>query len=52
MQTVREALHKTGKIDIELFCAAQSEISPRFCIGEAESGAFQSTFENAFFPAA
>jgi phosphoribosyl 1,2-cyclic phosphodiesterase len=52
MQTVREALHKTGKIDIELFCAAQSEISPRFCIGETESGAFQSTFENAFFPAA
>ena len=52
LQTVREALSKCGKIDIELFCATQSDISPRFCIGETELGAFQPTFENAFFPAA
>src|SRR5437773_5592600 len=52
LQTVREALSKCGKIDIELFCATQSDISPRFCIGETEVGAFQPTFENAFFPAA
>ena len=52
MRTVREALHKIGKIDIELFCASQSAVSPRFRIGETEVGAFQSTFENAFFPAA
>src|SRR5881392_2368209 len=52
LQTVREALSKRGKIDIELFCATQSDISPRFCIGETELGAFQPTFENAFFPAA
>ena len=52
MRTVREALHKIGKTDIELFCASQSAVSPRFRIGETEVGAFQSTFENAFFPAA
>jgi len=52
LQTVRDALSKSGKIDIELFCAAQSEISPRFRIGETELGPFQPTFENAFFPAA
>lgn len=52
LQTVRNALSKSGKIDIELFCATQSEISPRFQIGETMAGAFQSTFENAFFPAA
>jgi len=52
MRTVRETLHKIGKTDIELFCASQSAVSPRFRIGETEVGAFQSTFENAFFPAA
>jgi phosphoribosyl 1,2-cyclic phosphodiesterase len=52
LNTVRNALNKSGKIDIELFCASQSAVSPRFCIGETEVGAFQSTFENAFFPAA
>ena len=52
LQTVRDALNKAGKIDTELFCAAQSEVSPRFRIGETQLGALQSTFENAFFPAA
>ena len=52
LQTIRNALNKSGKIDIELFCATQSVVSPRFHIGETEAGAFQSTFENAFFPAA
>jgi phosphoribosyl 1,2-cyclic phosphodiesterase len=52
LQTVRDALSKSGKIDIELFCATQSDISPRFRIGETDLGEFQSTFENAFFPAA
>jgi len=52
LQTVRNSLNKSGKIEIELFCATQSEVSPRFCIGETELGAFQPTFENAFFPAA
>lgn len=52
LRTVRDVLTKIGKIDIELFCATQSEVSPRFQIGETEVGAFQSTFENTFFPAA
>jgi phosphoribosyl 1,2-cyclic phosphodiesterase len=52
LQTVRNVLNKIGKIDIELFCASQSEVSPGFRIGETAVGAFQSTFENAFFPAA
>jgi len=52
LQTVRNALTKVSKINIELFCASQSDVSPRFRIGETAAGAFQSTFENAFFPAA
>jgi phosphoribosyl 1,2-cyclic phosphodiesterase len=52
LQTVRSALNKSGKTDIELFCATQSEISPRFQVGETICGPFQPTFENAFFPAA
>src|SRR5438270_357325 len=52
LQTVRNALDKSGKIEIELFCATQSEVSPRFQIGETVGGHFQPTFENAFFPAA
>src|SRR5256886_8717440 len=50
MRTVRDALNKSGKIDIEVFCATQSDISPKFCIGQTQVGVFQSTFENAFFP--
>jgi phosphoribosyl 1,2-cyclic phosphodiesterase len=52
LQAVRNALTKCGKIDIELFCATQSEISPTFQIGETIRGHFQPTFDNAFFPAA
>jgi hypothetical protein len=49
---VRASLAKCGKIDMELYCAAQSQISPRFRIGETTPGPFQSTFENAFFQTA
>ena len=52
LQTVGNALAKSGKLDIDLFCATQSEISPRFRIGETVREHFQPTFENAFFPAA
>ncbi len=45
---VRAALKKCGRIDMEVYCATQSEISSRFCIGETEPGAFQPTFEAAF----
>jgi len=49
---VRASLAKCGKIDLELYCAMQSEISPRFRIGETKPGPFQPTFENAFFQTA
>ena len=50
--TVSESLRKSGKIDIELHCATQFELSPRFRIGETMRGPFQPTFENAFFQTA
>jgi hypothetical protein len=49
---VRALLAKCGKIDMEVHCASQSEISPRFRIGETAPGPFQPTFENGFFQAA
>ena len=52
LRTVSESLAKCGKIDIELHCATQFDLSPRFRIGETKRGAFQPTFEAAFFPAA
>lgn len=50
--TVRAMFGKCGKIDMDIFCAAQSEISPRFCIGETSTRAFQPTFESVFFQTA
>jgi phosphoribosyl 1,2-cyclic phosphodiesterase len=47
--TVRAELEKCGRRDIEIFCAAQMEISPRFAIGATRGGTFQPTFENLFF---
>jgi phosphoribosyl 1,2-cyclic phosphodiesterase len=52
LSTVRASLAKCGRTDIEVHCATQSEISPRFRIGETTPGPFQSTFENAFFQTA
>ena len=52
LRTVAESLRKAGRIEIELHCATQLELSPRFWIGETQSGAFQPTFENAFFQTA
>ena len=49
---IRALLEKAGKIDIEVFCASQGAISPRFRIGETNSRAFQPTFENIFFQTA
>jgi hypothetical protein len=46
---VRGLLEKCGKIDMEIYCATQSQISPRFRIGETKPGPFQPTFENVFF---
>jgi phosphoribosyl 1,2-cyclic phosphodiesterase len=46
---IRGLLEKCGRSDMELCCATQSEVSPRFWIGETERGPFQPTFESAFF---
>ncbi len=47
--TVRAELEKCGRSDIEIFCAAQGEISPRFAIGATRGGAFQPTFDDLLF---
>lgn len=49
LNAVRASLAKFGRTEMEVFCASQTEISPRFCIGETEPGPFQPTFENGFF---
>jgi phosphoribosyl 1,2-cyclic phosphodiesterase len=51
LSAVRASLAKCGKIDMEIHIATQSDISPRFRIGETKRGPFQPTFENALFQA-
>ncbi|HEY1582204.1 MAG TPA: MBL fold metallo-hydrolase [Chthoniobacterales bacterium] len=46
---VQAELEKIGRRDIEIFCAAQGEISPCFAIGATRGGAFQPTFEGLLF---
>jgi phosphoribosyl 1,2-cyclic phosphodiesterase len=46
---IRALLARCGKIDMEIYCASQSELSPRFRIGETQDGPFQPTFESVFF---
>jgi hypothetical protein len=52
LSTVRALLGKCGRMEVEIHCATQFEITPRFRIGETERGTFQPTFENAFFQTA
>ena len=49
LNAVRASLAKFGRTEMEVFCASQTEVSPRFCIGETKPGPFQPTFENGFF---
>ena len=49
---VHALLAKCGRQGVEVFCADQREISPRFRIGETIVGAFQPTFDDLFFPSA
>jgi phosphoribosyl 1,2-cyclic phosphodiesterase len=49
---VQSLLVSRGRGHVEVFCADQREISPRFRIGETAAGAFQPTFEELFFPSA
>lgn len=46
---IRALLQKTGRDNLEIFCASQTQISPRFQIGQTRSGVFQPTFESVFF---
>jgi phosphoribosyl 1,2-cyclic phosphodiesterase len=51
-ETVRAELEKCGRRDVEIFCAAQAEISPRFAIGVTRGGAYQPSFDGLFFETA
>ncbi len=50
--TIQATLEKSGRRDVEVFCAAQGEISARFPIGETRGGAFQPTFDSMLFETA
>jgi phosphoribosyl 1,2-cyclic phosphodiesterase len=52
LNTIRASLEKCERTDVQMYCATQLEISPRFQIGDTDPGAFQATFENAFFQVA
>src|SRR3954452_15123041 len=45
-------LARFGRSEVEVFCADQRELSPRFRIGETKGGAFQPTFDHIFFETA
>jgi hypothetical protein len=49
LETVRASLAKCSRMDVEIHCATQFEITSQFRIGETEPGPFQPTFEHAFF---
>jgi phosphoribosyl 1,2-cyclic phosphodiesterase len=46
---VRTMCEKAGRSEIELYCASQNQVSPRFRIGETDSVAFQPTLDDMFF---
>jgi hypothetical protein len=46
---VRTTCQNMGKGDIEVFCASQTEVSPRFTIGETKSRNFQPTLDDILF---
>ena len=52
LQVVRSSLARHGRMDVEVHCATQFEVTQQFRLGESEPGPFQSTFENAFFQSA
>jgi phosphoribosyl 1,2-cyclic phosphodiesterase len=46
---IRAMLAQRGRSEIEVHCAAQSQISLRFTIGQTKGRAFQPTFDSIFF---
>src|ERR1700746_2304015 len=49
---VRSQMERVARADLEIFCALQNAISPRFHIGETSRGDFQPSFESALFSTA
>jgi len=49
---MKALLEKCGVTEMEVFCAGQAEVSPRFKIGETSAAAFQPTFDDLSFSAA
>ncbi len=49
---IQSLLARSGRTDIEVYCAGQAEISPRFCIGTTATVAFQPTFDSLLFQTA
>jgi phosphoribosyl 1,2-cyclic phosphodiesterase len=49
--TVRAQLIKFGRPEVEVHCAVQNEIGPRFTIGQTATRAFQPTFDEFLFGA-
>jgi hypothetical protein len=45
-------MERVARADLEIFCALQNAISPRFHIGETSREDFQPTFESALFSTA
>jgi len=46
---VRTICQKVGNHKLEVFCASQGEISPKFQIGETRSRTFQPTLDDILF---
>jgi hypothetical protein len=51
-EAVQVQLRKTDRLDIEIHCATQSELSPQFRVGDTVVGHFQPTFEHVFLQTA
>lgn len=49
LNTIQKSLVNCGRTEIEVHCATQFEVTPQFRICDTPPGAFQPTFENAFF---
>ena len=49
LKTVSASLAKCERMDVEIHCSTQFEITPQFRIGDTDPEPFQTTFENAFF---
>jgi len=46
---VQAQMERNGRADMEVFCARQDTVSPRFRIGETEHRDFQPSFESVLF---